>query len=1123
MDSMNSGDYGLVVHEGHGFFYNMSVGNDNIVVSNADALINGPNYFVMYALNCSSAAFDVACLLERFIQNGNGGAVASVGAVRAAFPNAADDYQQSFFDHLYTQGTLPIGDALNGSRNNLFGGTTIETVNRWTQLCYTLLGDPALEMWRTTPRVGVFTHSNSIDQSDATLPVSITHEASPLPNAQVTVRQGAFYATGTTDITGAINVPLSGLSAGSLDLTINGAGLIPYAATITVTAGGPHITAVINAIDDDFGGGSLGNNDGIADAGETIEWILQYNNDGDGTGVTGLTATLTAVDAPGATITTGVAAVGDVSGGGNVIGSPFVVQLATGIPDGEPLHFQVSMNDGSNTWNQSLVLDVHAAQLEVVRVIVDDSASGNDDGRVQAGETFTLRLELKNYGSGATGTITGALSSGSGNVQILSAATTWPSIGTTATALDGGTLSVIENDVSGENEMQIDVFTQLGLIVSHPIELREPSPPNTPVPDTSLGADVIALRWDSDFQVHARGFRVYRGDTMVGPFSELTQDVLLQTGYYTDLNLPALTEFAYYVTAIDSSGYESDPSTIITATTSPAEIAGFPVPLTLEVSGDVAVGDVLGNGDLYAVVGSDLVYAIGGDGNELVDGDSDGSTFGPINPNGSQYSPSGITLADLDNDNKPEILASSWNTREFYIFDEDGTVLPNWPQLMANKSWGTPAVGDVDGDNMPEIVVNNVTGLTFVWNPDATEILDGDSDPGTIGVFHTRPGEGFNRTTPALYDLDGDGAREMIFGTYFLDGTSNKVHAFRFDGTEAPGWPKDLGPGGWVVSSPAVGDLDNDGNVEIVLPVDDNMLYVWNENGSNFTGFPIAFENNGGDLNSVTPSPALADFDGDNDLEIVAVSVVNGVQSFLHLMDHNGTPRPGWPVELPGLSESSPVIGDINGDSSLDIVWGIGGGSDTSPSAVYAFNSDGTLVQGFPIPVGAAPRGTPVLTDLDGDGDIDIVLAGLDRQIHAWDMPFPYDANRVPWPTFHGDMARTGVFNDGGATAVDPGAVPISKQLRIEGNVPNPFNPNTTIRFEIPDLSPGSDPNVRLDVFDVAGRRIRTLWQGPLAPGSHDLTWNGRDASGSTVGSGIYFARLNAGDLYTSLKMTLVK
>lgn len=91
-------------------------------------------------------------------------------------------------------------------------------------------------------------------------------------------------------------------------------------------------------------------------------------------------------------------------------------------------------------------------------------------------------------------------------------------------------------------------------------------------------------------------------------------------------------------------------------------------------------------------------------------------------------------------------------------------------------------------------------------------------------------------------------------------------------------------------------------------------------------------------------------------------------------------------------------------------------------------------------------------------------------------------------------------------------------RLDLEQNVPNPFNPQTTISFVL-----DSRERIRLEVYDVAGRLVITLADGVLPAGRHRLPWDGRDRLGAPVATGTYFYRLTAGRRSISRKMLLVK
>ena len=85
-------------------------------------------------------------------------------------------------------------------------------------------------------------------------------------------------------------------------------------------------------------------------------------------------------------------------------------------------------------------------------------------------------------------------------------------------------------------------------------------------------------------------------------------------------------------------------------------------------------------------------------------------------------------------------------------------------------------------------------------------------------------------------------------------------------------------------------------------------------------------------------------------------------------------------------------------------------------------------------------------------------------------------------------------------------------------NYPNPFNPSTRIQYALPEPA-----NVTLSVYDVTGRRIRTLAEGLQPAGTHTATWNGADAYGRLAASGVYLYRLEAGDFVETRKMLMVK
>jgi len=95
---------------------------------------------------------------------------------------------------------------------------------------------------------------------------------------------------------------------------------------------------------------------------------------------------------------------------------------------------------------------------------------------------------------------------------------------------------------------------------------------------------------------------------------------------------------------------------------------------------------------------------------------------------------------------------------------------------------------------------------------------------------------------------------------------------------------------------------------------------------------------------------------------------------------------------------------------------------------------------------------------------------------------------------------------------------PRPREISLLPNVPNPFNPTTSIAFTLP-----STGHVVLDILDASGRRVRRLASGSHEAGVHRMIWDGTDDGGRPVASGTYFARLSAGGRSESRRLNLIR
>jgi len=127
------------------------------------------------------------------------------------------------------------------------------------------------------------------------------------------------------------------------------------------------------------------------------------------------------------------------------------------------------------------------------------------------------------------------------------------------------------------------------------------------------------------------------------------------------------------------------------------------------------------------------------------------------------------------------------------------------------------------------------------------------------------------------------------------------------------------------------------------------------------------------------------------------------------------------------------------------------------------------------------------------------------------------------WNVYYKITALDYVENE--SDPASPGTVTSADGPEVPGafalypNVPNPFNPSTTIRYDVP--SEGGA--VTLRIYDVGGRLVRTLVEGPQTAGQKTVIWDGKDDGGRSVASGVYFSRLQAPGYNRTMKMVLLK
>ena len=576
-------------------------------------------------------------------------------------------------------------------------------------------------------------------------------------------------------------------------------------------------------------------------------------------------------------------------------------------------------------------------------------------------------------------------------------------------------------------------------------------------------------------------------------------------------------------------------------------VTGWPKTISQAPSGAPAFGDIDGDGEGEIVVGTYFgssagsVYAYEKDGS-LVTG------FPVI----SGYVTRSATLADLDNNGSMEIIVSkrTYPTGQVAVYKGDGTVFMGWPQDISTVPAASAAVGDITGDNIPEIIFEAYSSI-YAWNANGTLLT---------GFPYNLPTDVVTSySSPILVDLNNDNLREIVFGIHQIGGALNGgIYILKNDGTLFPGWPKTTTY--WVYAPPSVGDINGDNQLDIAVgdqvlsgtPVD--RVYAWDRNGNLLTGFPISSQN------AVNAQIILTDIDNDNLIELVYDDNTSSAsnEGYYHAINHDATPVTGWPLVTNGTTFfQTPCITDINLDGIMDMVGGgtvgIGSGATTN---IYLWNSQ------FPYPQNKII--VPMFqynTMHDGVFDnptlIPVEIVSFTAETNANDV-------FLNWSTAtetnnHGfeiirlaqnvneNWERIGFISGMGTTSephnysfidknLEPGHYSYRlKQVDLDGkyeyskivevivdliynfslsqNYPNPFNPSTTIKYSIPTTE-----FVTLRIYDLFGQEISTLVNEQKQQGDYSIKFDG-----SNLASGVYLYKIKAGNFTDSKKFVLLK
>jgi hypothetical protein len=275
--------------------------------------------------------------------------------------------------------------------------------------------------------------------------------------------------------------------------------------------------------------------------------------------------------------------------------------------------------------------------------------------------------------------------------------------------------------------------------------------------------------------------------------------------------------------------------------------------------GAAAVGNIDSDDPFEIVVQqgqSGVVYAFNYNGTEVLDGDQNPSTIGPFFRTGVSFAYASPALGNFDLDLADEIVVSSNGLPgNVYLLDGNGTVMPGWPVATGGQVTSSAAVADLDGIAPPEIVVAAEDDSVYVFRADGTRY---PGWPKRAEVVSTN-----GRTaSPVVVDLDGDQLFDILFPA-----NDGRFHVWRRNGVTLPGWSNvffalDALDSEVTQCTPTVGDIDGDGQLEVLVGAENGRLYGFNHDGTELSGFPIRLEG------EVRASATIGDLDLDGLVEI---------------------------------------------------------------------------------------------------------------------------------------------------------------------------------------------------------------------------------------------------------------
>ncbi|MFW9924565.1 MAG: FG-GAP-like repeat-containing protein, partial [Candidatus Thorarchaeota archaeon] len=281
---------------------------------------------------------------------------------------------------------------------------------------------------------------------------------------------------------------------------------------------------------------------------------------------------------------------------------------------------------------------------------------------------------------------------------------------------------------------------------------------------------------------------------------------------------------------------------------------------------------------------------------------------------------------------------------------------------LVGSGIASPTISDLDGDGNMEIIILTSNSIIYILDH-LGNFVPGWGSPGIVGVDEELTSDLGVSPYPLAIDLNNDGIKEILVATY----NPGTIQAYYLNTSKVPGW--DISIGYRATSSLASGDIDGDGEDEIVIGSWDSNIYAFEKSGAIVSGFPYTAA-----TNQIISTPALSNVDGIPGLEIIFSSY----DSNLYIINGSGYLLPGWPQSASYQIRASPAIADLDNDSDMEIIIG------SWDRNLYVYHHDGTPLGIWPWDSGSAILNSAVIADINRDGYKDFIIQPSNITLYAF-------------------------------------------------------------------------------------------------------------------------------------------